>query len=80
MQASLSEALPLTAAPGGVVQEWAAGLTLVCLRAPRLKGQCHGLPYGVLRVWSGQCEHFKCGFTPESHPKMDRGGGGGGGG
>ena len=72
MQASLSEALPLTATPKGVIQKWATQLTLIYLKAPRLKKQCHSLPYSVLQMWNDQCEHFKRGFTPESHPKMDK--------
>ena len=38
----------------------------------KAKKQCHSLPYSVLRIWNDQCEHFKCGFTPESHPKMGK--------
>ena len=37
MQAILSEALPLTATPIGVIQKWATKLTLIYLKAPRLK-------------------------------------------
>ena len=37
MQASLSEALPLTATPKGVIQKWATKLTLIYVKAPRLK-------------------------------------------
>ena len=37
MQASLSEALPLTATPKGVIQKWATQLTLIYVKAPRLK-------------------------------------------
>ena len=37
MQASLSEALPLTATPKGVIKKWATKLTLIYLKAPRLK-------------------------------------------
>ena len=36
MQAILSEALPLTATPKGVIQKWATKLTLIYLKAPRL--------------------------------------------
>ena len=37
MQAILSEALPLTATPKGVIQKRATNLTLIYLKAPRLK-------------------------------------------
>ena len=36
MQAILSEALPLTATPKGVIQKWATQLTCIYLKAPRL--------------------------------------------
>ena len=36
MQAILSEALPLTATPKGVIQKWATQLTLIYLKAPNL--------------------------------------------
>ncbi len=72
MQAILSEALPLTATPKGVIQKWATKLTLIHLKAPRLKTQWHSLPYSVLRTWNDQCKHFKCGFTPDSNPKIGK--------
>ena len=37
MQALLSEALPLTATPKGVIKKWATNLTLIYLKVPRLK-------------------------------------------
>ena len=37
MQAILSEALPLTATPKGVIQKRATKLTLIHMKAPRLK-------------------------------------------
>ena len=37
MQASLSDALPLTATPKGVIKKWATKLTLIYVNAPRLK-------------------------------------------
>ena len=37
MQAILSEALPLTATPKGVIQKWGTKLTLLYIKAPRLK-------------------------------------------
>ena len=37
MQAILSEALPLTATPKGVIQKWATKLTLIYLKARMLK-------------------------------------------
>ena len=72
MQAILSEALPLTATPIGVIQKWATKLTLIYENAPRLKKQCHSLPYSVLRIWNDQCKHFKFGFTPDSNPKIGK--------
>ncbi len=38
----------------------------------KAKKQCHILPYSVLRIWNGQCKHFKCGFTPDSNRKMGK--------
>ena len=37
MQAIVSEALPLTATPKGVIQKWATQRTLIYLKAQRLK-------------------------------------------
>ena len=37
MQAILSEALPLTATPKGVIQKRATNLTLIHMKAPRLR-------------------------------------------
>ena len=37
MQAILSEALPLTATPKGVIQKWATKLALIYIKAPMLK-------------------------------------------
>ena len=37
MQALLSEAFPLTATPKGVINKWATHLTLIYLKATRLK-------------------------------------------
>ena len=70
MQAILSEALPLTATPKGVIQKLAMKLTLIYIKAPRLKKQCHSLPYSVLRIRNDQCKHFKSSFTPDSNPKI----------
>ena len=36
----------------------------------KAKKQCHCLPFSVLRIWNDQCKHFKCGFTPDSNPKI----------
>ena len=38
----------------------------------KAKKQCHSLPHSVLRIRNDQCKHFKCGFTPDSHPKMGK--------
>ncbi len=72
MQARLSEALPLTATPKGVIQKRAKKLTLIYVKAPRLKKQCRSLPYSVLRIWNDRCKHFNFGFTPDSNPKMGK--------
>ena len=72
MQAILSEALPLTATPKGVIKKRATNLTLIHMKAPRLKKWCHSLPYSVLRICDDQCKHFKCGFNPDSNPKMGK--------
>ena len=39
-------------------------------KSAKAKKQCHILPYGVLRIWNDQCDHFRCGFTPDSNPKI----------
>ena len=36
------------------------------------KKQCHSLPYSVLQIRDDQCKHFKCGFTPDSNPKIGK--------
>ena len=46
MQAILSEALPLTATPIGVIQKWATKLTLIYVNAPRLKNNV--IPYLIV--------------------------------
>ena len=63
MQANLSEALSQTATPKGVIQKRATKLTLIYVKSPRLKKQCHILSYSVLRIRNDQCKHFKFGFT-----------------
>ena len=70
MRAIFSEALPLTATPKGVIKKWATKLTLIYVKAPRLKQQCHILPDSVLRIRNDGCKHYKCCFTSESNPKM----------
>ena len=44
MQAILSEALPLTATPNGVIQKRATKLTLIYVKAPRLKNNVIAYP------------------------------------
>ena len=39
-------------------------------KSAKAKTQCHSLPYSVLRIRNDQCKHFKCGFTPDSNPKL----------
>ena len=71
MQASLSEALPLTATHNGVIQNMGNTIDInLCESAKAKKKQFHSLPYSVLRIWNDQCKHFKFGFTPDSNPKM----------
>ena len=72
MQAILSEALPLTAAPKGVIQQMGNKIDINLSESTKAKKQCPSLPYSVLRILNDQCNHFKCGFTPDSNPKMDK--------
>ena len=72
MQAILSETLPLTPTPKWVKKK-ATQLTLIYLKAPRLKNSVIALvSYSVLRIRNDQCKHFKCGFTPDSNTKMGK--------
>ena len=72
MQAILSEALPLTAAPKGVIQQMGNTIDINLSESTKAKKQCHSLPYSVLRILNDQCKHFECGFTPDSNPKMGK--------
>ena len=72
MQAILSEALPLTATPKGVIKKMGKKIDINLYESAKAKEQCHSLPYSVLRIWNDQCKHFKCGFTPDSNPKMGK--------
>ena len=38
----------------------------------KVKKRCPSLPYSVLRICNDQCKHFKCGFTPDSNPKIGK--------
>ena len=44
MQAMLSEALPLTATPKGVIQKWATELILIYVKVQRLKNNVIAYP------------------------------------
>ena len=72
MQPILSEALPLTATPKGVIQQMGNKIYINLSESTKAKKQCHSLPYSVLRILNDQCKHFKCGFTPDSNPKMGK--------
>ena len=72
MQAILSEALPLTATPKGVIQKMGNKIDINLSEIAKAKNQCHSLPYSVLRIWNDQCNHFKYGCTPDSNPKMGK--------
>ena len=72
MQAILSEALPLTATPKWVIKKMGNTIDINLSESAKAKKQCHSLPYSVLRTWNDQCKHFKCGFTPDSNPKMGK--------
>ncbi len=63
-------ALPLTATPKGVIQKMGNKIDTNLSESAKAKKQCHSLPYSVLRIWNGKCKNFKCGFTPDSNPKM----------
>ena len=69
MQAILSEALPLTATPKGVIQKMGNKIDINLSESTKDKKQCHSLPYSVLRILNDQCKHFKCGFTPDKMGK-----------
>ena len=69
MQAILSDALPLTATPKGVIQKMGNKIDINLSESAKAKKQCHSLPYSVLRIWN---DHFKCGFTPDSNPNMGK--------
>ena len=72
MQSILSETLPLTATPKGVIQKMGNKIDINLSESAKAKKQCHILPYNVLRIWNDQCKHFMCGFTPDSNPKMGK--------
>ena len=72
MQAILSEALPLTATPKGVIKKMGNKIDINLSESAKAKIQCHSLPYSVLRIWNDQCKHVKCGFTPDSNPKIGK--------
>ena len=72
MQAILSEALPLTATPKGVLKKIGNNIDINLSGSAKAKQQCNTLPYGVLRIWNDQCKHLKCGFTSDSNPKMGK--------
>ena len=72
MQAILSEAVPLTATPKGVIQKMGNKIDINLSESAKAKEQCHSLPYSVLRILNDQCKHFKYGFTPDSSRKMGK--------
>ena len=72
MQEILSEALPLTATPKGVIQKMGNKIDITLSEITKDKKQCHSLPYSVLRILKDQCKHFKCGFTPDSNSNMGK--------
>ncbi len=72
MQEIVSDALPLTATPKRVIQKMGNKIDINLSERAKTKKQCHSLPYSVLRTWNDQCKHFKCGFTPDSNPKMGK--------
>ena len=72
MQAILSEALHLTATPKWVIQKMGNKIDINLSEGGKAKKQCRSLPYSVLRIQDDQCKHFKCGFTPDSNPKMGK--------
>ena len=50
MQTILSEALPLTATPKGVIQKMGNKIDINLSESAKAKKQCHSLPYNVLRI------------------------------
>ncbi len=74
MQAILSEALPLTATPKGVIHKMGNKIDINLFESAKAKKQCHSLPHRVFRIWNEQCKHFKFGLTPDSNPKMGKNG------
>ena len=72
MEPILSEALPLTATPKGVIQQMGNRIDINLSESKKAKKQCHSLRYSVLRILNDQRKHFKRGFTPDSNPKMGK--------
>ena len=72
MQAILSEASPLTATPKGVIQKMGNKIDIILSESAKAKKQGHSPPYSVIRIWNDQWKHFKCGFTPDSNPKIGK--------
>ena len=60
------------ATPKGVIQKMGNKIDIHLSEIAKAKKQCHSLPYSVLRIWNDQYKHFKCGFTPDSNPKMGK--------
>ncbi len=72
MQAILSEDLPLTATPKGVIQKWATKLTIIYLKAPRLNKSVIAYFIVLSEYGMTNASIFKCGFTSDSNPKMGK--------
>ena len=69
MEPILSEALPLTATPKGVIQQMGNKIDINLSESKKAKKQCHSLRYSVLRILNDQCKDFK---RPDSNPKMGK--------
>ena len=50
-------------------KKWAKKMTLMHVKAPRLKNSVMSYQM-VLRVRDDQCNHYKCGFTPDIIPNV----------
>ena len=72
MQAILSEALPLTATPKGVIQKRATNLTLIHLKAPRLKNGVIAYLIVFSEYVMTNASISSAALPPDSNPKMGK--------
>ena len=75
MQASLSEALPLTVTPKGVIKKWATELTFIYVKVPRLKNSviAHLIVFSEYGMTNASISNLALALT--ATPKWVKGGG-----